>query len=70
MTKFDFLNWWMSLEHDVDDLDWVVSNLVNDDHSTDEEMLQYFTENGFDEVLAKELIDHRTGFMNYGLHIT
>ena len=77
IPKEEFLLWWNEIytENPDEDWEWILSSLMNDEYSSDEELIDYLideTEPGHesvDPVLAQELVDHREGFLNYGLDI-
>lgn len=70
-TKIDFLNWWNNMFEQNPDEDWefIVSSLVNDEVSSDEELIEYLIDNGADEEIVWELLQHRQGFLSYGLDV-
>jgi hypothetical protein len=39
--------------------EWIKSILVNDEYSTDNELIDYFVQNGLDECTAQEIIKQR-----------
>jgi len=73
--KEEFLDWLDRLvdqsisSGDEERWDLIIDRLVNDESSSDEEMMEYFIENGVKQDLAAELLFHRNGFLNYGLDI-
>jgi hypothetical protein len=73
-SKEQFLTWLDTMiENNSDDdfdWEWLIASLVNDESSLDDELVDYFIENGVKFNLAKELVNHREGFLNYGLDIS
>lgn len=66
-----FFQWWDQIKDKYPDEDWefIVSTLVNDEASTDEELIEHFTSNGVNEDVAWDTVEHRNGFLSYGLDI-
>ena len=52
-----------------EDWEFIVSSLVNDEVSSDEELIEYLIDNGADEEIVWELLQHRQGFLSYGLDV-
>ena len=71
MPLSEFLEWWNEIlsEYPDEPWEWIAGTLVNDEDSADDELLDHFIQGGIEPNLAKELLDHRNGFMNYGLEI-
>jgi len=66
-----FLEWIDLTMKENPDVDWefVISTLVNDESSSDEDLRYYLIENGVEYDLIDKLLSKRTGFLNHGLEI-
>jgi len=43
---------------------WISATLANDETSTDEQLVEYFVENGLSEEQAKAIVSKRAGALN------
>lgn len=66
-----FFDWWNNLKdkHPNENWKWILSSLINDEVSSDEELLEYFIDNKVNPNIAQDLVEHREGFLTYGLDI-
>lgn len=71
-SKEQFLEWLDELMTNNSDEDWywLIGTLVNDESSDDNELVDYFIEGDVPFNIAKELLNHREGFLNYGSDIS
>jgi len=70
--KDEFLKWVIGFKEKYDHLEdwnWLLDSITNDENSDDEELKEYFLSEKKDpdttENMIDELIEHRTGFMIY-----
>ena len=69
--KDQFIPWLEDIIENNPDEPWefIVSTLVNDENSHDEELIEHLIAEGADEDLVWKLIEHRSEFLSYGLDI-
>lgn len=65
MSVKEFKNWLENILEDVEDLEFIVSTFVNDEESTDEELVDYFIDNLIDEKIIRALLVNRSYFWDF-----
>ena len=48
----------------ADDIRWIEQVLSNDENSTDEELVDYFQQNGLTAQQAQDVVAHRDAYLN------
>lgn len=48
----------------ADDIRWIEGVLSNDEDSTDDELVEYFQGNGLSAQQARDVVGHRTTYLN------
>lgn len=66
-----FFEWWDEIQDKYPNEDWefIVSTLANDEASNDDQLIKHFISNGVNRNVAQDTVEHRSGFLSYGLDI-